>query len=138
MQSVRTMRYLTLSTLIALGTMFMLACGEAPVTAPDEQSSFVVNAAGTATFVDDDGRFYCKANYGLAYGGYNPYSVYDLNHNEYLCEYNKGSSTGKPYYVDDVNLVCKSGYGLLSSGGLYGDIWDFNDNDHVCGLIPNH
>jgi hypothetical protein len=138
MQSVRTLRYLTLSTVIALGSALTLACGGEPATAPDEQSPFVVNAAGTPTYVDDDGKYYCKSNYSLVYGGNNPYSAYDLNHNEYLCAYNKGNSTGRPYYVDDVNLTCKSGYGLLQSGGLYGDIWDFNNNDHICGLIPKN
>src|SRR5262245_929124 len=108
MESVRTLRYLTLSTVIALGSALTLACGEQSATGLDEQSPFVVNAAGTPTYVDDDGKFYCKANYALVYGGNSPYSVYDLNHNAYLCQYNKGSSTGKPYYVDDVNLTCKS------------------------------
>ena len=88
--------------------------------------------------MDDDGKFYCKSNYILVYGGSNPYNVYDLNHNEYLCEYSKGNSTGRPYYVDDVNLTCKSSYVLLYSGGNWADIWDFNNNDHICGLIPNH
>ena len=138
MHSVRTLQYLTFSTVIALGTALTVACGGEAATAPDEQPSFVVNAAGTPTYVDDDGKFYCKSNYILVYGGSNPYNVYDLNHNEYLCEYSKGNSTGRPYYVDDVNLTCKSSYVLLYSGGNWADIWDFNNNDHICGLIPNH
>jgi hypothetical protein len=138
MQSVRTLRYLTLSTVIALGTALTVACGGDAATAPDEQSSFVVNTAGTPTYVDDDGKFYCKSNYVLVYGGSNPYSDYDLNQNQYLCEYSKGNGTGRPYYVDDVNLTCKSSYALLYSGGNYGDLWDFNNNDRICGLISNH
>jgi hypothetical protein len=138
MQTVRTLGYLTLSTVIAFGTALTLACGGEPATAPDEPSALVVNAAGTATYVDDDGKFYCRSNYALVYGGHQPYSIYDVNQNEYFCEYNKGASTGRPFYIDDVNSTCKSGYALLYSGGTYGDVWDFNNNDQICGLIPNH
>jgi hypothetical protein len=136
MQSVRTLRYLTLSTAIALGSVLTLACGGESVTAPDDESPFSVNAAGTPTYVDDDGKYYCKSNYVLVASGQNPYSVYDVNQNGYSCQYSKGGSTGKPYYVDDVNLTCKSGYARQASGGLYGDIWDFNNNDFICGLLP--
>ena len=47
MHSVRTLQYLTFSTVIALGTALTVACGGEAATAPDEQPSFVVNAAGT-------------------------------------------------------------------------------------------
>lgn len=95
MQSVRTLRYLTLSSVIALGTALTVACGGDAATAPDEQPALVVNAAGTPTYVDDDGKFYCRSNYQLVYGGSTPYNTYDLNHNAYLCEYSKGGSTGR-------------------------------------------
>ena len=138
MQCVRTLRFLTLSTVLALGTALTLACGDDTATGPDQEPSLLVNAAGTVTYVDDDGHYYCKSNYSLVYSGSGSFSVYDVNQNAYICEYNKGSSLGRALYVDDVDLTCKSGYGLLYSGGNYGDLWDFNNNDHICGLIPSH
>jgi hypothetical protein len=115
-----------------------VACSGGDLTAPDQVASF---ASGKAAYVDDDGSYYCPANYQLAYSGYNiytGYSVLDVNQNEYICEYHKGSGGGRALYVDDVDLTCKNGYLLLYSGGGYGDIWDFNNNDHICGLMPNH
>lgn len=137
MRLVLTRRFLTLSIVTALGTALTLACSDGGPTAPD-QASLVVNAAGTPTYVDDDGQYDCKTNYVLAYSGSGSYSTYDANQNGYICEYQQGGSRGRPLYVDDVNLTCKNGYGLLYSGGTYGDIWDFNANDQICGLMSSH
>lgn len=115
----------------------IVACGDGPV-APSQQASFTVAAAGTATYVDDDGQYYCKSNYALVYSGIGAGSIYDLNQNKYICEYQRGASHGRPQYVDDVNSTCGGGYGLLYSNGSYADLWDFDDNGYVCGLIPKH
>lgn len=137
MQLVHTQRFLTLSTLISFGSAVTLACSEGP-TALDPASSV---ADGRASYVDDSGTYYCPANYLLAYSGYNiytGYSVYDVNQNQYICEYHQGSGGGKALTVDDDgNQNCKNGYNLgLTGTGNYWDLWDFNGNDYVCTLAP--
>ena len=136
MQTARTLRCLMLWTVIALGTALTLACNDEGPTAVDQTSTL---AAGRATYIDDDGSYYCPSNYALVYSGYNintGYSATDVNQNQYICEYHKGSGGGRALTVDDDgNLNCKSGYTLGHTGsGNYWDIWDFNGNDYVCGL----
>jgi hypothetical protein len=138
MQLVRTWRFLTLSTVIALGTALTLACSDGGPTAPDQAASF---ASGKASYVDDDGSYYCPANYLLANSGYKiytGYSVYDVNQNAYICEYHQGSGGGRALTVDDDgNQHCKNGYNLGFTGSQnYWDLWDFNGNDYVCTLAP--
>jgi hypothetical protein len=129
---VRTLRSLTLSMGIALGTALILACSDAGPTAPDQAPSF---AAGKASYVDDNGSYYCPANYVLVYA---LDQSLDLNGNQFICEYQKGSGGGRPSTVDDDgNQNCRNGYvlGYVPTGN-YWELWDFNGNDYVCSLAP--
>jgi hypothetical protein len=134
MQLVSTLRFLTLSTVTALGTALTLACNDGGPTAPDQAASF---ASGRAAYVDDDGSYYCPSNYQLAYSGSSSYSIYDTNQNGYICEYHQGSGGGRALTVDDDGYQhCKNGYNLGYTAGSqnYWDLWDFNGNDYVCTL----
>ena len=136
MQLARTLRFLALSMAIPLATALSLACSEGDPTAPDQTS---VLASGRAAYVDDDGSYYCPANYQLAWlSTGSPYETYDPNGNHYICEYHQGSGGGKVLTVDDDgNQHCRNGYTLGYTGPLnYWDLWDFNGNDYVCTLTP--
>lgn len=133
MQFVSIMRFLSLPA-IGLGTALALACSGEASTAPDQA---LVLAGGKAAYVDDDGKYYCPANYLLVSSPYNIYdgwNVYDVNQNGYICEYHQGAGGGRPLTVDDDNMTCKNGYNLGNSSGTYWDLWDFNNNNYVCTL----
>ena len=138
MQLVPTLRLLSFPGAFALATAVSLACTEGVPSAPDQAPPIAAAAGGRPPFVDDDGKYYCKANYSLAYSGSTVYSSYDLNQNGYICEYNKGASTGKPLIVDDDgNQGCPKGYGpAYLATGDYGEVWDFNGKKWICVLIP--
>ena len=136
MQFARILRSLSVPAL-AIAAGITLACAESATTAPNQSPAISAAAGGRLQYVDDNGQYYCKANYSLVYSGSSSYSIHDLNQNGYICQYNKGNSTGKPLTIDDDgNLACPNGYVLATTpSGDYWDLWDFNANDHVCKLV---